>query len=258
MKIKLFVLFLLLFGALNTHAQGMIFNYNFTHFDDVYISPMAYIDIGEQITGYTSCNPANCLGAEHTPCTTTILGTNGGTTTCGNAIPAQNPMNYSNTSIAASVPFTGWTGQLDGWINCSIRGQHAVQDSSPVGIGSKVYFSSAITFLKAQANSQNVSADCDDTATWPGTASNPFGVQGGTPQPLYIEELGLIFSNSPPNSASSFFYFDAGYKPPESFNRVPWTHGGTQTGSPAPMPQFCTQPGTGKTQVNPSWQNPPN
>lgn len=205
------------------------------------------------VDGLTTCSGGCPSGVTHTPFLE--FGFNGKAPAeyFGSSTPPQQYLDFqlNETDSSQFFPFTGKQVVMNAWVECSRIGQIS---STNIPINS--YFSSATTFYKAQANSSNLNVDCgvsgDGTPAWEPVPVNPFGSQGSNPSPLYLEFLGVVYSATPP-PASSFISWAAGVGNLVYSYRA-WQH---SNGSPAPMPQVCTQLKTGLTQYNPGYIVPP-
>jgi hypothetical protein len=260
-KLALSFLFLLTCAA-TTCPQGMRPNYVYLHEALVYPGSGAggSVVFSENIYGSTDCNGACPPGVVHIPYIQLFVGnTNGecGSDICsGQPVPPGTTINYT-THVTVGTPFTGKNSELNGWVYCSYR--NGTISSDPNWVSG--YLSSVTTFMQASPNSSLLTKTCtvsgDTTPAWLGIATNPYGTQGGSPQPLYFEEMSVVISPAAPPT-TGFTPWPVGTGAPYGYNYLNWTHGGMRTGLAAPMPQVCTQLGTGLIQYNPGTINTPN
>lgn len=248
-----FELFLVVVGILacssSATAQGMEPDYTYTQL--IYWLPSnssaTALEAGVSVEGNTDCYPYCPIGVTHHSDLVAAIGTEG--EECVG--PDEDPTDEIEESctMAISLPFYDQKGAIFGDIICSEVGTIS---SDPGGI-ENMYWENQITFVKAVANSDNITTDCtytnDTSPDWAGYGTNPYGTQGGSPNPAIIEEMRLAYTAN-----------SSGYGPFTPFpNGIDLIAGTTMDYGPwsGSMPQQCTQHASGKTSFTPTWQANP-
>jgi hypothetical protein len=226
-----------------TSAQEMFPNYIYTQ--DLYWLPSpataTQMQVGIEVNGTTECYPMTCpVGATHHYDLVAGLGTAGGECVGPNVDPSYDL--GGTCTVQYSLPFWDVHGSVYGEVICSKVGTI----SADTGGTEDVYWENQDTFVKAVANSLNITTDC----TYPNDTSpdwvyntNPYGTQGGTPNPAIIEEMRLAYTSNS-SGYGPFTPFPNGI---DEFSGTAMVYG-PWSGS---MPQKCTQHASGKTIFTP-------
>jgi hypothetical protein len=222
---------------------------NYTYTQLIYWLPSpssaTAVEAGVSVYGNTSCYPLECpVDVTHHSDLFAGIGSEGQECVGPDVDPTE-PIDEACT-MALALPFWDAHGSIYGDIICSRVGSI----SGDPGTVEDKYWENQVAFVKAVANSLNITIDC----TYPNDTSpdwfyntNPYGMQGGTPSPAIIEEMVLAYTSN-----------SSGYGPftsfPNGFDQIsgstPMDYGGW-SGS---MPQECTQHASGKTTFTPTWQ----
>lgn len=258
MKAKLTLVAALLLLATGVHAQNMTPAYTFTQtLTNVGGSNTVY-EVTEQVTGYTTCSGnEGCNGAMHYVQLEAKMGSDDEPFLSGDFNPTDT-INYY-TSAQANVPITSMPGKLWGEVDCTIRGRFAAE-SHPVGSAHvDAYWESQITFFQAEPIGGALVPNCgfsgDTSPDWNPVLGNPLGGF------LYYHAIQLAYaSTAQPGQGkwTGFPYLNVHNAGGQTGNYGidGWYH--LSNGTPATMPQICTQNQSGKIVENPSWISNPN